>query len=170
MSRRPAAWTAGNAVLVRSWPRLSSCGASSAAQRVRRREIPKHHHDREMIRGAGPQPGTGQPRRRRIPRWLHPGRRRITDHAGPRSPPDHRNGRYARSRLTRLRCSLTAPLCTARIEHCVAHIRPGAGSRLPPACWPVYRTCRIEDVASSHTNTLICMLLTMADDRIEGLL
>jgi len=95
-----------------------------------------------MIRGTGPQPETGQPRGRRIPRWLHPGRRRTTDHAGPRSHPGYRNGRHARSRLTRLRCSLTVPLCTARIEHCVAHIRPGAGSRLPPACWPVYRTCR----------------------------
>ena len=40
-----------------------SCGASSAAQRFRRRKISKHHQDREMPRGTAPAAETGQPRR-----------------------------------------------------------------------------------------------------------
>jgi hypothetical protein len=33
-----------------------------------------------------------------------------------------------------LPCSLTVPLCTVWIEHPVARFRPGARSRLSPAC------------------------------------
>jgi len=43
----------------------------------------------------------------------------------------------ARSRLTLLPRSPTAPLCTVRVEFPAARLWPGGRSQLPPACQPV---------------------------------
>jgi len=42
--------------------------------------------------------------------------------------------------------SSTVPLCTVRIEHPAARRWHAVPSWLPPACYPVYRTCRWADI------------------------
>src|SRR5580700_4423009 len=129
MSRRPAAWAAGNAVAVRSWPWLSFLWRT-----IRSPAFPQARdytaspgqgnaaRDRARGRDRSAAEGTGYPAGY-IPA---DGRRRTALGAQPlRAEVPAR----ARSSLTMLPLSLTVPLCTVRIEH------PAA----PLAQWPCFR-------------------------------
>lgn len=94
----------------------------------------------------------------RIPRWLNPARPPGNGpHWGAHSPACPPKCPPARSLLTLLPRSLTVPLCTVRIEHPAARPWPGVRSRLSPACWLVYRTCRIAGVACARTYAQLCI-------------
>ena len=80
----------------------------------------------------------------RIPRWLNHARPRTTARivgAVPACPP---KCLPARSRLTLLPRSLTCRSALYGANISAARLLPGVRSRLSPACWLVYRTCRCE--------------------------
>jgi hypothetical protein len=70
-------------------------------------------------------------------RWLGPARPRTTDRIGGRSfRVPARSPPYAAAAF------VNHAALHRRIEHPAACRWPGARSRLSPACWLVYRTCR----------------------------
>jgi len=104
-----------------------------------------------MTRGTVPAAETGHCNETRISRWLNPGRLRTTDRVGGAVPaclPKCLPACGAALRL--LPRWLTVPLCTVRIEHPAARLRPGVPSRPSSACWLVYRSCRNECVIHVH--------------------
>jgi hypothetical protein len=50
------------------------------------------------------------------------------------------------------------PALHRRIEHPAARRWPGARSRLAPACWLIYRTCRNEVVAAARVYAQACII------------